>query len=39
MKAKTELKDLQRVLQEKHPSWPQEKARWIAMQALGIIRR
>ncbi|HLC51812.1 MAG TPA: hypothetical protein VJI98_01040 [Candidatus Nanoarchaeia archaeon] len=27
---------LQEKILEQHPSWPQEKARWIALQCLGI---
>lgn len=36
---KIEIKNVQKELQEKHPNWPQEKARWIAMQVLGILNK
>ncbi len=32
------LNNLERKILEKHPNWPQNKARWIAMHTLGIIR-
>ena len=31
------LKEIQDMLQQKHPEWPQEKARRIAKKALGIL--
>jgi hypothetical protein len=32
-----QLKVIQRAVQTKHPNWPQEKARWIAMQMVGAL--
>lgn len=30
------ITDLQEKILLKHPNWPEEKARWIAMQCLGL---
>jgi hypothetical protein len=32
-----QVKRLQAEIQSKHPDWPQEKARWIAMQVAGVL--
>ena len=32
------IQEMESKLLQKNPHWPQEKARWIAMQALNIIR-
>ncbi len=34
---KEQMISIQDRLQKEHPEWPQEKARWIAMQALNMI--
>lgn len=36
-KIKQDIQKMQRALQEKHPDWSQDKAKWIAMQSLGIL--
>ena len=38
-KTKQELKKLLFAIREKNPHWPEEKARWIALQTAGMIRR
>lgn len=35
----TEIKEVERALMQNHPNWPVGKARWVAMQALGLIKR
>jgi len=34
-KMEDQIKEIQKALQERHPNWPQDKARWIAMKILG----
>jgi len=36
---KEEIKQVQNALLQKHPCWPQDKARWMAMQFLGITHK
>jgi hypothetical protein len=36
MEIKEEIQRIEGILLGKHPHWPQEKARWLAEQALGI---
>lgn len=31
-------KDLQKQLQQKHPNWPEQKSKWVAMRVLGIVQ-
>jgi hypothetical protein len=33
------IQQIEEVLLQRHPQWSQDKARWMAMQALGIIKR
>jgi len=34
-----EIKAMERALMQDHPNWPAGKAKWVAMQALGLIKR
>lgn len=36
MDERQRLQEIEQRLLQQHPHWPQDKARWIAMQALGI---
>jgi hypothetical protein len=36
-KTRGEIKALERAIRQKHPHWPEEKTRWLAMQAVGVI--
>jgi hypothetical protein len=36
MEIKKEIQRVEEILLRKHPNWSQDKARWIAEQALGI---
>ncbi len=33
------LQEITNMLERKNPHWSQEKARWIALQGLGVIRQ
>ncbi len=33
----SQIQQLEEEIQQQHPHWPQDKARWIAMQALGML--
>ncbi|MEK6969086.1 MAG: hypothetical protein AABW48_01530 [Nanoarchaeota archaeon] len=33
------ITELQEKILQKHPDWSQDKARWIALQALGILAK
>lgn len=37
MEKQNEIKKIEQALLAKHPNWSQEKAGWLAQQALGII--
>ena len=34
-----QITELEQKILKDNPNWSQDKARWIAMQALGIIKR
>jgi hypothetical protein len=36
MEIQKEIQKVEEMLLQKNPHWPQEKARWLAEQALGI---
>ena len=33
------ITEIEQLLLKKHPQWSQDKARWIAKQALGLVVR
>lgn len=39
MEYNNQLNETIAIIKTKHPNWPQEKTRWIALQALNIIVR
>jgi hypothetical protein len=38
MEMPRQINEVEYALLKQHPEWPQDKARWIAMQMLGEIR-
>ncbi len=33
----TLMEEMVEKIEREHPSWPQEKVRWIALQATGVL--
>jgi len=36
MEQNQQIKEIEEKILAKHPNWPQDKARWLAMRAMGM---